>query len=314
VIERWEVLPDPNERFPGRCRVNVVGSEADVRPVLDHFAEKTGKPWAPRTGGFRLSFYFYGATPEDRRALERLLAGEPPDAAAAEEPVRPAPRAAPVSAAEPEVEFMTDDAPAPAAARADTPSSLVQSATDALMDWAGAPSPSPARTSASARPAEPPREPSLPPSEASPLVVSTADIGMPEDELIVNNEPEPKAAAGRMFLRLGYFVPRDSVELAERIQSLVVQTLESRRMPFVFHKAFVFAYRWPDKPLADQVVEACRKHKVDGMVCVGEEKRLELLFEELTENGVKFYFLSRDGAQKKYWRLGLITRMVVGED
>jgi hypothetical protein len=145
-------------------------------------------------------------------------------------------------------------------------------------------------------------------------VMSPGEMGMPSEELLLSKDPAPDVPSGTLYVRLGYFFPEDNSTVGDRIHALLVQTLESRGMPFAFHKVFTFPYRWPDRPLVDQVIEGCRKHKIDSLICVGERRRLELLFDQCAEKGIKCHFLSREDAQKKYWRLGLITRIVVAEE
>jgi hypothetical protein len=190
------------------------------------------------------------------------------------------------------------------------------------MDWAGGAPAAPAGTPASfgARPAapepgtEPPAEEAARAVPGGDLVMSPGEMGMPSEELLLSKDPTPDVPSGTLYVRLGYFFPEDNSTVGDRIHALLVQTLESRGMPFAFHKVFTFPYRWPDRPLVDQVIEGCRKHKIDSLICVGERRRLELLFDQCAEKGIKCHFLSREDAQKKYWRLGLITRIVVAEE
>lgn len=347
MIDRWEILADPHERFPGRVRINVAANEEDIQPLLRRFPDKTGKPWMPRKGAFRLAFYAYGLTPAEREAVERFLKGEKDVLGGAPPPAPPPMPKEGVPAfswedAAPDVEVISDARPSPQSAddrrRPGGPAtppkrrepekneSLLQSPADALMDWAGSgPAAEPAPPS---RPApsfgEPAPRTALPdePEEEAPsprilggdLVMSAGEMGMPSEELALSKDPEPDVPKGHIYVRLGYFFPEDISTGGDRIHALLVQTLESRRMPFVFHKVFTFPYRWPDRPLVDQVIEGCRKHKIDSLICVGERRRLELLLDRCAEQGIKAQFLSREDAQKKYWRLGLITRIVVTEE
>ena len=77
MIEKWEIIPDPSDNFPGRYRVSVVASIGDIQPLSTLFPRKAGKPWALRRSPYRFSFYFYDPTPEDRDVLERFMTGKP---------------------------------------------------------------------------------------------------------------------------------------------------------------------------------------------------------------------------------------------
>ncbi|HRY29289.1 MAG TPA: hypothetical protein P5079_04540 [Elusimicrobiota bacterium] len=346
MIERWEIVADPHERFPNRHRVSVAGEESDVQSLLAAMARKAGKPWALRRGAFRFAFYLYDPTEEDRRRVEKFLAGDRPTvsgktAVSPEGRSALPPESSPVKPfsweeAGAEVEVLSDLPPAagkpsreetkPSAGSSDWERpSLVESATDALMSWAET-GPTERKPSSvpPASPAEPPpptiqvertekkeEEEDGEDSPPSGLIVATEETGMPMEEMVVSSAPEPEVPKGYLMFRLGYFIPHDIGGVADRIHSLFSQTLETRHMPFVFHKVFTFPYRWPDRPLVDQVIAGCQKHKIDGLVCVGDEKRLELLFEQCQEKGIKHHFLRREDTQKKYWRLGLITRIVV---
>jgi hypothetical protein len=310
MIERWEILPDPHERFPNRYRVNVAAEEGDLRPLPDLFPKKVGKVWSPRAGDYRFSFYFYEPTREERDALARFLSGEPS--------YRPAVSGGRIDpSSEPQVEVIStgrSEHPSPVPPSAGAP--LVESASDALQDWmGGAPSfPSPRQEVQAAGSEIPlPAEPAPSPEEP-PEIVSRTEAAVPEERLILSNEPAPPIPSGHLYLRLGYFVPYDIPQIADDIQGVLVQTLESRKMPFVFHKVFSYPYQWPDRPLVDQVIEACRSQKADALICVGEPRRLELMMERCAEEGIKHYPLSREDARKRYWRLGLITRIVVKEE
>ncbi len=331
MIERWEVLPDPHDRFPDRCRLNLTAGQEDVKSLLSLFPRKTGKPWVPRVGPFRLSLYLYGLTDDERQALEMFLSGRArtvaqgapsPSLGAAVAPSKetpgPLPIESPFSVSEedaPEIEILSGSsdaasvppsvAPVPSA---EAPPSLIQNATDALMDWAQS---SDNVSPPAARPLPPPA-PS--PSDPSVPAFSAAEIGMPVEGLSLSKEPEPDVPKGHMFFRIGYFVPEDMGGVGETIHGLFTQTLQSRRMPFVFHRVFTFSYRWPDKALVEQVVGACRIHRVDALIGVGDDKRLALIIEKCEEAGIRFYPLKREDALKRYWRLGLITRIVIHED
>ncbi len=343
MIERWEVLPDPHDRFPDRCRLNLTAGQEDVKSLLSLFPQKAGKPWVPRMGPFRLSLYLYGLTGDERQTLETFLSGRarpaaqgassPPSGAAVAPPKEasgpPAPTetvfAVPEEGA-PEVEVLSgspDAAGPPSVAPVpseEAPPSLIQNATDALMDWAqssdNAPPPAARPLPPSARTTEGSAVPPPAPRPAEPSVpaFSASEIGMPAEGLVLSREPEPDVPKGHMFFRIGYFVPEDMGGVGETIHGLFTQTLQSRRMPFVFHRVFAFSYRWPDKALVEQLVGACRTHRVDALIGVGDEKRLALVIEKCEEAGIRFYPLKREDALKRYWRLGLITRIVIHEE
>jgi len=133
------------------------------------------------------------------------------------------------------------------------------------------------------------------------------------DSLIMVDGPEPTVPRGASLVRLGYVVPVDLRDCVEKIQSIFIQTIESRRMPFVFHHVFSYVCGWTDKPFADSLIEACRERDVDSILFIGDEGRLQPTMDRCKSHDIPCHFLSREDARKTYWRLGLIARIVVQE-
>ncbi|MBI4396316.1 MAG: hypothetical protein HY548_04415 [Elusimicrobia bacterium] len=141
-----------------------------------------------------------------------------------------------------------------------------------------------------------------------------SEMGQAADQFQLSKEPVPDVPSGQTLFRLGYFVPHDMAPIGDRIHQMLKQTLESRHMPFLFHKVFVFSYRWAEKAMIETVSEGFHKHQLDVLICVGDRPRLEPIFEPSAEKGVSLHFLSREDAKKSYWRMGLIARIVVKEE
>lgn len=293
MIEKWEILPSPNEEYPRRYRVNVSAGEEELAPLFKLFQEKAGKPWVPRLGSYKLSFYFYDLTDDDRRTVENFfknsdLPAELPQAAP------PAPTA-----------FTWPEAPAPTSPP-EMPS-LVEPT-----------SPLPPLSGVFSRPSAPEPAPE-PPSVYNTLAESTPDPAPPPPKdqpfaLLLSDGQPPAMEPGRIMIKMAYVVPQDTAFLGDQIHNLLVQTVESRKMPFVFHRLFVFTYRWMDKDAETALMEACQRQGVDCLICVGDEKQLHPLSERAAERKIPFHVLSRDDARKQYWRLGLITRIVLKEE
>jgi len=248
MIEKWEMALDPNDRFPRRYRINVVGAEEDLRPLLDLFPDKAGKPWTPRLGGFKLSFYFYDLTDADKSVVERFLA--------------------------------TGELPAASPAFVETPVEDLEPAVPALEPTAAA---APAR-------------------------------GKTSEGMVMAPSPEPGNSRGRTVLRVGYAVPEEMDSIDEQVHQMLAQTLESRKMPFHFHKVFAFHYRQADRSTVDKVIGACMDYRLDALICVGDERPLQDLLDECHDKRIAVHYLSRLDAKKRYWRLGLITRIILKEE
>jgi hypothetical protein len=276
MIEKWEIVSDPNERFPNRDRVNVSAQEDDLKPLLNRFSEKMGKPWKRSVGPFNLSFYLYDLTGEERAAVEAFLSQKGAVVLAS-----PAPDAR-TPAPEPPSELR----PGPAAHRP--------------------PPPVPER--------ERPASPALGSDHGAPETKPSGEgAGLEDGRLVLGPPEETSGVKGRRVVRLGYVVPASMVSAGDQIHRVLEQTLESQSLPFALHKTFFFFYPILDADTVDDVVAAAEKHRVDMLISVGENARIQPLLDRCQEKRVPCHFLSRDDVDKKYWRFGLVTRVVLRE-
>jgi len=403
VIDKWELVPDPSDRFPKRHRVNVAGEEDDIRQLLAHLGVKAGRPWKPRRGSFRLSFYIYDLNPTDRLVIKGYFsegglanpgfeplppAQEPatsevpphpsltppaPDIplkishisadnsktenlSRAQEPPLPPPvyqkqKAEPEETETPEMEI--DIGPDPHDASSET-----TSATD-VPTSEPPPEPTPA-------PVKPPQIGSPPPEKSEDLpgeLLSSSDSlnsfseekteaqsltseevleevpasaaleedrsgetlpiddnsltvekevkELVTDQGIVSEEPDPDVPRGYKFLKVGYILPANDQNLAQGTHDTIEQTLKSRNMPFVFQKKFIYPYTFINQKSVEKIVGICSQFNIDGIICFGDEKRLISLSERCAESDINLYTISLEDARKKYWRMGLIARLVV---
>jgi len=407
MIEKWELVPDPSDRFPQRHRVNVSCLAEDLKILLSELGSKAGRPWKLRRGAYQLAFYIYDLNQADRRTIKDFLSGdEMPTPSAPKRAVRsmenmkthrvtssppppppqppptpiedplptsppspqeptPPPLADPSSQTDDEDEGETLDIgpdttsmpeepvkpPADLYPRSDPPpqtlpvfdpdekdekfeseepkkteglsQSYMMSASDALVNW----------TETDKKPGPKVSNDDLKNSmlEEVPLSpVLEEDLGAAkkledEDSLTIESEPQepvidqaivyegadPPVPRGFKILRLGYVVPGNDPGLSDETQETIIQTLKSRNMPFVFHRKFSFPYTFLNDTAIQKIMGVCHENNVTGIICFGDEKRLSSLAEKCAEEDINLYVISISDSRKKYWRMGLIARLVV---
>src|SRR5689334_10758442 len=70
MIEKWEIIPAPLEKDPGRLKVRVRCDESDLRELLKNFPDPHGSPFYTLGEPYRWIFY----APLDPEKQERATA------------------------------------------------------------------------------------------------------------------------------------------------------------------------------------------------------------------------------------------------
>ncbi|MEW6556164.1 MAG: hypothetical protein AB1349_02290 [Elusimicrobiota bacterium] len=73
MIEKWEIIPYPSERYPDRYKVSIKCDYNTLKKITDFYGKKCGLPWKPKNSEFNFSFYLYQITPQDVEKLEAQM-------------------------------------------------------------------------------------------------------------------------------------------------------------------------------------------------------------------------------------------------
>lgn len=73
MIEKWEIIPYPSEKYPDRYKINVKCDYADLKKIADFYGNQCGLPWKSKFADFNFSFYIYKMSPRGVEEFENKV-------------------------------------------------------------------------------------------------------------------------------------------------------------------------------------------------------------------------------------------------
>ncbi|MBI5573413.1 MAG: hypothetical protein HY919_02510 [Elusimicrobia bacterium] len=73
MINKWEIIPYPSEKYPDRYKVNISCDYADLKKIMDFYGKRCGLPWKSKSAEFSFSFYIYKMSPKGVEGFENKI-------------------------------------------------------------------------------------------------------------------------------------------------------------------------------------------------------------------------------------------------